>query len=66
MYLACHAGHFDMVKYLFALGSKGPGRDERTRGGETPLMAAIRSANPHVVTLCLNNKCNPFLDNCLG
>ena len=39
--------------------------DEMTCGGETPLMHACHSGDIHTVGACLNNNCNPFVENSL-
>ena len=40
--------------------------DARTKGGVTPLMAAIQSANVFMVNFCLNKNFNPFLEDFTG
>ena len=40
--------------------------ESRTKGGTTPLMAAIQSANVFMVGFCLNHSFNPFAKDCTG
>ena len=68
MHMACRTGNPQIVKLLLNTNifQQGDNIDNRTIGGETALMCAVRSGNAGVVVELLNIRANPFAYNALG
>ena len=61
LHYACQGGKADNVQKLLSV--PGIEKDQRTDGGNTPLMLSVQSGNLYCVVHCLNAGCNPFLEN---
>ena len=65
LHYACRAGNHKTVKILIDKSSPEM-KEIKTKGGITPLMAAVQSGDINVVEQCLAIGCNPLSEDLLG
>ena len=66
LHYCCRGGNIQNLRLILSKITDTTLLDARTKGGITPLMAAIQSANVYMVGHCLNSSFNPFMEDYTG